>query len=64
MGPDSARGPHCYSLEKHEETWKIAQEYCSYNQANLVSFMTEEEADFVAGKEKNSPLICQNLNLA
>lgn len=47
MGPDPTKGSYCYGLQKHELTWKRAQEHCSYNQANLVSFLTEEEATYV-----------------
>ena len=40
----------CYRVKTHKETWSNAQQYCHYDQANLVSLEDETEADFVTGK--------------
>ena len=41
----------CYKLRMHEASWHEAQEYCNREQANLVSFENEREADFITGKK-------------
>lgn len=43
-------GKYCYGFKEHSETWTNAQQYCNKDQANLVSFETAEEAEFIAGQ--------------
>lgn len=47
-------GKYCYGFKEHSETWTNAQQYCNKDQANLVSFETAEEAEFIAAQAKVS----------
>ena len=44
----------CYSVRLHKETWGSAQQFCNYDQANIVSFEDDQETDFVTGKRVGS----------
>ena len=54
-------GDSCYMLKTHPETWTMAQTYCSYDQANLVTISTLKEEQVLTG---GCPLKCDSFQVS
>ncbi|XP_013405277.1 uncharacterized protein LOC106170085 [Lingula anatina] len=47
-------GSYCIQVKTHKEKWKDSHTHCTYDQANLVSISSRQEADFIAGMQNIS----------